>query len=216
MFTGLVEDVGTIRTASVEGFGRRFTIRTSLPSSGFAAGDSVSVDGVCLTVEKSPSGAVLEFVAGQETLARSTAGFWQPGRRVHLERALRLGDRLGGHWVQGHVDGCGAVERTVPAGESVILHLSVPTELVHYLAQKGSVAIDGVSLTINELEGQQLRVNLIPYTWKRTRFSELRPGDAVNVEVDVLARYIERLMVREPQSEAGSGLDLERLLENGF
>jgi riboflavin synthase len=216
MFTGLVEDVGTIRSASSEGFGRRFAIRTALPDTGFAAGDSVAVDGVCLTLEKRPSGQVFEVVASQETLACSTAPSWQSGRRVHLERALRLGDRLGGHLVQGHVDGRGVVERVVPAGESVILHVSVPRDLARYLARKGSVAIDGVSLTVNELAGQEIRVNIVPFTWRRTRFPELRQGDAVNVEVDLLARYIERLATPEGEADGSGGLGLGRLLENGF
>lgn len=193
MFTGLVEDVGTIVGVRPQERGRRLVISTAIPMSEVKIGDSIAVDGVCLTAELLGQDR-FEVVAGQETLARTTVGDMRPGRRVHLERAMRLGDRLGGHLVQGHVDGKGRVTRSYSAGESWVLWVDVGSALSRYVVAKGSLAVDGTSLTVNEVVGSEVRLNLIPHTATVTRLGGLRPGDEVNLEADLIAKYVERLL----------------------
>ncbi len=192
MFTGLVEDVGEIVGVSPQGDGLRLRLRTAIPLSEVAVGDSIAVDGACLTAERCV-GDVFEVVAGRETLDRTTLRAARLGRRVHLERALRLGDRLGGHLVQGHVDGTGRVTRSFQASESWVLWIDVGP-LARYVVPKGSITIDGVSLTVNEVQGDTVRLNLIPHTVAVTRLGGLRVGDEVNLEADLIARYVERLL----------------------
>jgi riboflavin synthase len=211
MFTGLVEDVGMLTDVRPEQGGRRLVIRTKIPMSEVRAGDSIAVDGACLTAERMGDDW-FEVVAGRETIALTTLADVRKGRSVHLERALRLGDRLGGHLVQGHVDGVGRVARSEPAGESWVLWVTVPESLARYVVTKGSLTIDGVSLTVNEIVGNDARVNLIPHTVSVTRLGGLKPGDAVNLETDLLARYVERLL-----GDRAAGPDLmERLTRAGF
>lgn len=193
MFTGLVEDVGTLLAVRPQERGKRLVIGTSLPLSEVRIGDSIAVDGVCLTAEVLGDGR-FEAVAGQETLARTTLGELRPGRRLHLERALRVGDRLGGHLVQGHVDGKGRVTRSFAAGESWVVWIDVGHALARYVVPKGSLAVDGTSLTVNEVVGHEVRLNLIPHTTGVTRLGSLRPGDEVNLEADLIAKYVERLL----------------------
>ena len=201
MFTGLVEDRATVTAVTHEGNGRRFAIRCGLPIDELRLGDSIAVDGVCLTVESLlPDG--FEVVLGQETLDRTTAGEVTEGRQVHLERALRVGDRLGGHMVQGHVDAVGRVRSSVASAESVVLWLSPPPEISRYIAVKGSIAVDGVSLTVNELDGRDFRVNIIPHTARVTRLTQLKSLDRVNLEVDVIAKYVERLLCVRDTTDA--------------
>lgn len=211
MFTGLVEDTGSIDAIAQRGSGRELAIRTAIPMDEVAIGDSIAVDGVCLTVETKQAGRFVA-VAGRETLTRTTLADAHVGRRVHLERALRVGDRLGGHLVQGHVDGVGRVVRAEPASESFVLWIEVPGELARYVAPKGSVCLDGVSLTVNEVDGARFRVNIVPHTAQVTRIAGLRPGDSLNVEVDVIAKYVERLLGGYQRP----GLTLETLQKNGF
>lgn len=217
MFTGLVEDVGTIVAVGPQGRGIELTIRTAIPMSEVALGDSIAVDGACLTVESMGPDRFVA-VAGRETLERTTLRDARAGRQVHLERALRLGDRLGGHIVQGHVDGLGRVVRISEAQESVILWIEAPSEVVRYVAPKGSITVDGVSLTVNEVDEQRFRVNVVPHTARVTRLGRLTPGAAVNLEVDVLAKYVERLLGVGPSGDPqpASGLTLEKLTRFGF
>lgn len=211
MFTGLVEDVGTIARVRPRGNGRELAIRSRLPLAEIALGDSIAVDGACLTAE-SFDGDLFVVTAGAETLAHTTLGSVAPGRAVHLERALRLGDRLGGHLVQGHVDGLGRVRSAESRRESWVMWVALEERgLARFVAPKGSITIDGVSLTVNEVDGDALRVNIVPHTAGVTRLGALRPGDRVNIEVDVLAKYVERLL--HGRSE---GLTWETLARHGF
>lgn len=193
MFTGLVEDLGTVLSVSPLGNGKILEIGTGIPLAEVKVGDSIAVSGVCLTVEALTADR-FSATAATETLRRTTLGGLRPGARVHLERALRLGNRLDGHLVQGHVDGVGAVRQARREAESVVLWIEAPEEITRYIATKGSVCLNGVSLTVNEIQGQTFRVNLIPHTGAVTVLAELRAGEQVNIEVDVLARYMERLM----------------------
>lgn len=186
MFTGLVEDVGEIVGVSPQGDGLRLRLRTRIPLGEVAVGDSIAVDGACLTAERL-IGDVFEVVAGRETLDRTTLRAARLGRKVHLERALRLGDRLGGHLVQGHVDGTGRVTRSFQASESWVLWIEIGP-LARYVVPKGSITIDGVSLTVNEVQGDTVRLNLIPHTVAVTRLGGLRVGDEVHLEADLIAR----------------------------
>jgi riboflavin synthase len=195
MFTGIVQMVGRIAAVSPQGDGVRIAVDTGLQSSGdVAVGDSVAVRGCCLTVVAT-EGATLTFDVSAETL-RCTTGLDHPGD-VNLELALRIGDRLGGHLMTGHVDGLGVVKAfaPVPADQhgSSRLDVEAPSELARFIAPKGSIAIDGVSLTVNEVDGARFSVNLIPHTLAVTTLKSLAEGDAVNLEIDLIARYVARL-----------------------
>lgn len=210
MFTGLVEDTGSIVAVDARSGATRLSIRTRIPLAEVKIGDSIAVDGVCLTAERL-DGDVFVATAGPETLARTTLSDRGVGSRVHLERAMRVGDRLGGHIVQGHVDGVGRVATTAPRGDAWSMHVDVPTELARFVAEKGSITLDGLSLTVNEIHGVRLRVDLVPHTRAVTALGERRPGDRVNVEVDVLAKYVERLL-----SARDGGITAEFLERHGF
>ena len=210
MFTGLVEDVGQVVKVLPKGNGRVLTVRTGLPLAEVELGASIAIDGVCLTAEGFTADT-FSVTAGKETVACSTIGGLDTGRRVNLERALRVGDRLGGHLVQGHVDGTARVTSVRQDRESLVVWLEAPQALRRYIATKGSVTLDGVSLTVNELAAGTFRVNLIPHTVTATTLGERRPGDSVNLEVDLLARYVERLL-----AEPGERLSFERLRALGF
>lgn len=212
MFTGLIEDTGTIAAITPEGDGRRLAIRTALPLAEVALGDSIAVDGACLTAVAF-DGDTFTVVAGQETLAKTTVGRRRVGDRVHLERALAVGDRLDGHLVQGHVDGVGQVVSSTEARESWVVWVDVGQELARFVAPKGSITLDGISLTVNEVRGSHARINLIPHTVAVTKLAAVPPGGAVNVEVDVLARYVERMLAWR---EGAGGLTLQHLHDKGI
>ena len=209
MFTGLVEDIGTIKAVQPLKGGRKLTIRTRLPLEEIALGDSIAVNGVCLTADDFGDGCFVATV-GRETVMTSTLGEIKQGSSVHLERALAVGDRLGGHLVQGHVDGVGRVTKSYDAGESWILWVELTPEIERYVVSKGSLTIDGVSLTVNEIVGRTARVNLVPHTAKKTRLGGLLPGAVVNLEVDIIAKYVERMM------QGQQGLTMDKLRSYGY
>jgi riboflavin synthase len=198
MFTGIVSDIGQVREIAAAAAGRdtRLVIGTAYDTAGLAIGASVACSGCCLTVvEKGPGWFAVE--ASAETLGCTTLGGWRAGTPINLERALAAGDELGGHLVSGHVDGVGAVSGRRPEGGSLRLEFDVPRALGRFIAAKGSVAVDGVSLTVNEVADRdgttRFGVNLIPHTQQVTTLGRLRAGARVNVEVDVMARYVARL-----------------------
>jgi len=213
MFTGLIEDTGTIVGVRSEGDGRRIRIRTALPLAEVGIGDSIACDGACLTAIRI-DGDVFEIVAGKETLDKTTAGRWSAGDRVHLERALAVGDRLDGHLVQGHVDGVGRVVSMTEAKESWVWWIDVGPALARFVAPKGSIALDGVSLTVNEVQGTRARINLIPHTVEVTKLAGKQAGDPVNIEVDVLARYVARMLAYDAGDEGG--LSMATLRDKGI
>lgn len=192
MFTGIISAVGRIAEVTPATGGRHLRIDAArLSLEDVALGDSIAVSGVCLTVVAVEARA-FEVDVSQETIDCAT-GF-ERGAPVNLEKALRLADRLGGHLVAGHVDGRGIVERFEHVGDNRVLEVRVPAELSRYVARKGSIAVDGVSLTVNSVEGARFSVNLIPHTLAQTNLARLAPGIAVNIEIDLLARYCERLL----------------------
>jgi riboflavin synthase len=194
MFTGIIQAVGRIARLEPRGGDVRLVVDTAaLDMADVALGDSISVSGVCLTVIDFDATSFAADVSN-ETLAHTTLGKHKAGDTVNLEKALRLADRLGGHLVSGHVDGAGKVVSVVPDGRSLRWTFEVHSDIARYIAHKGSVCIDGTSLTVNEVNGNRFGVNLIPHTVEHTTFAARRPGDGVNIEVDVVARYIERLL----------------------
>ncbi|HEY7836735.1 MAG TPA: riboflavin synthase [Solirubrobacteraceae bacterium] len=191
MFTGLIADLGSVEAVERDGDGAALRIRTRLAGE-LAGGDSVAVNGVCLTATAVDAEG-FRTEAMPETLARSSLGSLRAGAPVNLELAMRASDRLGGHIVQGHVDGTGTVAAVTAEGISRVLEIDADPELVRYLVEKGSVAVDGVSLTVSALRDDGFAVSLIPETLARTTLGALGAGDAVNIEVDVLAKHVERL-----------------------
>jgi riboflavin synthase len=195
MFTGLVESSGVLRARSERGPGVRLGFEA--PLEGLSLGESISVSGACLTVVETRARG-FDVDVTRETLARTTLGRLAPGDPVNLERALRAGDRLGGHFVSGHVDGLAEVLRVEQAGEALDVRVGTAPELMRYVASKGSVALDGVSLTVNALDAGSFSVMLIPHTLEVTTLRDIRPGRILNLEVDLVARYVARLLEGTP------------------
>ncbi len=194
MFTGIIQSVGTLSNLEVRAGDQRLTIDApEIDPARMALGDSVAVAGVCLTVAARTARGFIADVS-RETLAQTTIGHWQVGERVNLEAALRASDALGGHLVLGHVDGRAELLGQQGDARSQRLRFRVPHSLQRYVARKGAVAIDGVSLTVNEVEAGDFGVNLVPFTLASTTLAQLRPGAQVNLEVDLMARYAERLL----------------------
>jgi riboflavin synthase len=192
MFTGLVESTGTVASVQREGDGARLSVATPLAAE-LRDGDSVAVNGVCLTARAvGPDSFAADVMA--ETLRRSSLGPLADGDAVNLELPVRAGGRLGGHVVQGHVDGTGTVASVTADGFARVVRVEASPELLRYVVEKGSIAIDGVSLTVSAVDGEALEVSLIPETLERTTFGSLEPGRTVNLEVDVLAKYVEKLI----------------------
>ena len=192
MFTGLVDDVGVVERVERTEAGRELRVRSRYD--GLTTGESIAVNGACLTVREHGPGW-FSVAAIVTTLERTTIGTWEAGRRVNLERALRLGDRLGGHMVQGHVDAVGVVESVQRRDDALLVDVRVPDELEPLLVLHGSVAVDGVSLTVNALPAPGiLQLSLIEYTWTHTTLGALRAGDGVNVEADMVGKYVRQLV----------------------
>ena len=196
MFTGIITDVGTVRSAEPRG-DLRLTIQCGYDMGHVDLGASIACSGVCLTVvDKGADWFAVDVSA--ETQARTPAGMWQEGARLNLERPLRVGDELGGHIVTGHVDGMGEVTEAAPEGGSLRLAIRAPREIGPYIAEKGSIAVDGVSLTVNDVKDEPggataFSVNIIPHTSAHTTLGQMQPGQHVNLEIDVLARYLKRM-----------------------
>jgi len=191
MFTGIVTDVGRVRAIRDTNRDRRFEIETAFDMAGVAMGASIACSGCCLTVVDKGDGWFAAEVSG-ETLGATTLAGWGSGTAVNLERAARAGDELGGHIVSGHVDGVGEVLSIEPEGGSHRVRIRAPRPLHRYIAPKGSIAMEGVSLTVNEVEDDVFGVNIIPHTWEVTTLGRLKPGAGVNLEIDMLARYLAR------------------------
>ena len=226
MFTGIIEEIGTVRSIRGGGSGVVLDIEASRVLEGTATGDSIAVNGVCLTV--TPGSGHFTADAMPETLRRTSLGGLRPGSKVNLERAMACGGRFGGHLVSGHVDACGRVADLVRDGIALVMRVSVPSDVLRYVARKGSVTLDGVSLTVASVSDadSSFTVSLIPHTMASTTLHLLTPGSPVNVEVDMLARYVERLLASSgdavPTSaqvdsgSAGGGITEEFLKKYGF
>ncbi len=196
MFTGIIEELGTVRSIEERGENARIVIGAEVVTDGTNNGDSIAVNGVCLTALEVRTDSFAADVS-RETLQRSTLGSLKPGTRVNLERSVTPATRLGGHIVQGHVDARGSFESVQDHGESWTVRIGFPKEVARYLVFKGSVAVEGISLTIAALGSDYFEVAIIPKTWEVTNLSHLKPGDSVNLEVDVIAKYVERLLTTD-------------------
>jgi len=216
MFTGIIQAVGRITASEPRGGDQRLSVATGkLPIADLALGDSVAVSGVCLTVVgRSAQG--FEADVSRETLARTIIGRLRPGAAVNLELALTPASRLGGHIVSGHVDGLGVIAARTEDGRSVRYRVTVPPALARYIAEKGSICVDGISLTVNAVAADWFEVNIVPHTLAETTLGSAAPGREVNLEVDLLARYLERLLMRTDASPAPGALTHDLLMRAGF
>ena len=217
MFTGIIEAIGEVVALQPNNGDLRLRIKTnSLDLSDVALGDSIATNGVCLTVVELPGDGYWADVS-RETLDNTTLPTWKLGQRVNLEKALTPQTRLGGHIVSGHVDGMGEVVRRYPDARSERFRIRAPDSLAKYIAHKGSITVDGTSLTVNKVDGAEFELNIVPHTLKWTIMDSYQTGGKVNLEVDVLARYLERLMLGDKAAEGeGQGITLEFLAKNGF
>ncbi len=217
MFTGIIEAIGNIQQLEQKSGDMRLTIHTGrLPLDDVQMGDSIAVNGVCLTVVELPGGRFVADVSG-ETVALTTLGSLKVGDAVNLEKALTPTTRLGGHLVSGHVDGMGEVLARQSDGRSVRFSIKAPDELAKYIAKKGSICVDGISLTVNEVNGAVFELNIVPHTLQNTTMESFKTGQKINLEVDLLARYLERLLQGESAAEpTGEGVTERLLAEHGF
>ncbi len=214
MFTGLIEEVAHISRVQPATGGLTLWIEAPQLAPSSQPGDSIAVNGACLTVEQ-VARETFNFHVGTETLQRTTAGTWRPGTPVNLERPLAVGERMGGHFVQGHVDCVGYLRQRIPDGETVRLTFSVPEEMTIYIAEKGSIAVDGISLTVTEVTADSFSVAIIPYTLENTNLGELSRGSGVNIEVDIIAKYV-CTMLQQQGTIPSRGITEELLAEYGF
>lgn len=217
MFTGIIESLGKVESLQSVGGDVRLRIGTSLDMSDVHLGDSIATNGICLTVIEWGEKWYAADVS-RESLNRTTLGSWKIGQRVNVEKAMLPTTRFGGHIVSGHVDAVGEITAVREDARSIYYEVTAPAEIAKYLAEKGSVTVDGISLTINHLRGNIISLNLIPHTAERTNIGTWKTGAKVNLEVDVLARYIERLMLGDKAAEVKeqSTLSMAFLAENGF
>lgn len=220
MFTGIIEGLGTITAIAASGQGSRMTIAADFNLDGTRIGDSIAVNGACLTAV-TLSDRRFSVDVSPETLKRSVLGKIKIGARVNLERALRLSDRLDGHLVSGHVDGTGVLRERKTLANAIIITYAVPPNLSRYMIEKGSVAVDGTSLTINRVDASSFDVSIIPHTASLTTIGLKKVGDAVNIETDMIGKYVERFMLNpQPTGQAndvaGTGIDMTLLAKSGF
>ena len=196
MFTGIITDIGTLLSAEGGNDGRKLRIGTRYDPDSIELGASIMCEGICLTVtgKGTDHGHWFEVFAARETLDVTKVGEWSPGRRINLERSLKVGDELGGHIVSGHVDGMARIVERVDVGDQITFVFEVPGDLAPFIAKKGGVALNGTSLTVNQVDGDRFSVHLIPHTLSATNWPDYAVGDAVNLEVDLMARYAARLL----------------------
>ena len=216
MFTGLIETLGTVSKITQMGKATRFLIQPAAQWNDVAIGDSIAINGVCLTVvPQNESQEGYAFDLGPETLQVSSLSQLEEGSQVHMERALQVGSRLGGHMVQGHVDGVGTLNEQTWVGETLKLRFTAPNNVLRYCIHKGSIAIDGVSLTINTLHDDGFEVWLIPHTLEKTRLHEINMGEKVNLEADLIGKYVERLTLGQEASQESSNITWSSLAAFG-
>ncbi len=217
MFTGIIEGLGTLESIQTSGPARRLAITADFDLTGTRIGDSIAVNGACLTVVRR-KGSRFDVDVSPETVDKTTFSTARIGDRVNLERALRLSDRLDGHLVSGHVDGLGHLQARETLANAIILTFGVPEQLAHYMIQKGSVAVDGVSLTINDCDATWFRVSIIPHTAGVTTIDAKAVGDVVNIETDIIGKYVERFVNKNTERPAlpDGGVDMELLAKMGF
>jgi len=218
MFTGIIEAVGSIVAMESKGSDVSVRVRSGkLDLRDVKLGDSIATNGVCLTVVQLPGDGYIADVSG-ETIARTGFADYQAGQRVNLEKALMPTSRLGGHLVSGHVDGVGKIVAVKPLGRAMEYWVEAPRELARYIAEKGSITVDGISLTVNSVEGARFRLTIVPHTSGETTVGEWKVGSRVNLEVDVIARYLERLVLGDKAADMApaSGVTMAMLAENGF
>jgi riboflavin synthase len=213
MFTGIIEDKGKVLRVEYRGEGKRLTVALPPHLTEVQLGDSININGVCLTVALKKE-EVIELDLSQETLQKTVLGELREGDHVNLERALRLIDRLGGHIVTGHIDGIGVIVEKRKEKDFLELRIRIPESLSRYVVQKGSIAIDGISLTVNECERGKIQMTLIPYTIEKTTLMNKEAGDRVNVETDILGKYVEKVFGRADKKSGE--IDLSFLTEHGF
>lgn len=217
MFTGIIESVGQVIALQPVGGDVRVRIQTSMDLSDVQLGDSIATNGICLTVTERGIDWYSADVS-RESLQRTTLGQWKVGQRINVEKAMLPTTRFGGHIVSGHVDGIGEITQRWQDARSIYYEVTAPADLARYLAEKGSITVDGISLTINHLRGHVLSLNLIPHTAERTNIGTWQVGTLVNLEVDILARYIERLLLgdRAAETTTSSAISMDFLAQHGF
>lgn len=213
MFTGIIEDTGKVLRIENRGQEKRLILEIAFDLTGVQLGDSININGVCLTVAQK-KGQTIGLDLSPETLQRTTLTKLKEGDKVNLERALKLSDRLGGHIVTGHIDGIGVISERRTERNFIHLRIRVPHSVSKYVVQKGSIAIDGISLTVNEYQEEEIRLTLIPYTLGKTNLMEKRVGDEVNVEADILGKYVEKIL--DHGGGKAKSIDLSFLKEHGF
>lgn len=216
MFTGIIEAVGSLRSMEEQGGDRRLVIDYGdLDLADAILGESIAVNGVCLTVVEMDSQSFAADVSG-ETLSRTTLGAFEPGTRLNLERAMTPSTRLGGHLVSGHIDGVGTLEERQNDGRSVRFVVRAPQELARYIAEKGSICIDGISLTVNSVDNECFTINIVPHTLEKTTLGHARVGQPVNLEVDIIARYLERLLLGKAAADSTGTITNDFLAKHGY
>jgi len=215
MFTGLIQSIGQVRALKQQGRSAQLQISSSLVNEGLQLGESIAVNGACLTVVAWDKSSFTVDVS-PETLSCTTLGSLTGNQPVNLERALRLSDRLGGHLVNGHIDCVAVVKRRYVDQNAIRFEFSVPQEVIRYLVDKGSVAVDGISLTVNKVESDMFSIAVIPHSLEMTTLKDCQEGTRVNIETDLLGRYVERLLQAKHSADNGKKVDLDFLAKNGF